>query len=103
MDILALTVVVEERSLQRYREHAARPDVDADTRKVLESVSRDEKWHISWIRGRLEQMAQETEGGVVKMNEALDRYREIDRQVYAELLEKEREVFGEILPLHETA
>jgi bacterioferritin (cytochrome b1) len=103
MDILALTVVVEERSLQRYREHAARPDVDAETRKVLESVSRDEKWHISWIRGRLEQMAQETEGGVVKMNEALDRYREIDRQVYAELLEKEREVFGEILPLHETA
>jgi len=103
MDILALTVVVEERSLQRYREHAARPEVDSETRKVLESVSRDEKWHISWIRGRLEQMAEETEDGVAKMNEALDRYREIDRQVYAELLEKEREVFGDVLALHATA
>lgn len=102
MDILALTVVVEERSLQRYREHAARPDVDAETRKVLESVSQDEKWHISWIRGKLEEMAEATEGGVEKMNEALIRYREIDKQVYAELLQKEREVFADGAPLGAT-
>jgi bacterioferritin (cytochrome b1) len=103
MDILALTVVVEERSLARYSEHASRADVDPETRKVLESVSQDEKWHISWIRGKLEQIAKETEGGVEKMNEALARYREIDAQVYAELLQKERDVFGEVLPLHATA
>jgi bacterioferritin (cytochrome b1) len=103
IDILALTVIVEERSLQRYGEHAARPDVDAETRRVLDSVSQDEKWHISWIRAKLEQLANQTEAGVEKMNEALARYREIDRQVYAELLEKERAVFGEVLPLHATA
>lgn len=103
MDILALTVVVEERSLARYSEHASRADVDPETRKVLESVSQDEKWHISWIRAKLEQIAKETEGGVEKMNEALARYREIDAQVYAELLQKERDVFGEVLPLHATA
>src|SRR5262245_5215680 len=38
-DLLALTVVVEERSLARYEEHAARPDTDVATRKVLESVA----------------------------------------------------------------
>lgn len=103
MDILALTVVVEERSLARYTEHAARPDVDPETRKVLKSVSKDEKWHISWIRGKLEEMAEATEGGVERMNAALARYREIDEQVYAELLQKERDLFGEVLPLHATA
>ena len=103
IDILALTVVVEERSFQRYREHAARPDVDPETRKVLETVSTDEKWHISWIRGKLEQLAKETDGGIEKMNEALERYRAIDQQVYAELLEKEREVFGQARPLDATA
>lgn len=90
LEILALTVVVEERSLARYTEHAARPDVDPATRAVLESVSKDEKWHISWIRKRLEQVAAETEDGVVKMHEALAKYREIDEQVYAELRAKER-------------
>jgi bacterioferritin (cytochrome b1) len=94
IDILALTVVVEERSFQRYTEHAARADVDPETRKVLEQVSHDEKWHISWIRAKLEELAKQTEGGIDKMNEAMARYREIDAQVYAELQQKEREVFG---------
>jgi bacterioferritin (cytochrome b1) len=95
IDILALTVVVEERSFQRYTEHAARADVDAETRKVLEQVSTDEKWHISWIRAKLEDIAKQTEGGIEKMNEAMTRYREIDAQVYAELQRKEREVFAD--------
>jgi bacterioferritin (cytochrome b1) len=71
IDILALTVVVEERSYQRYTEHAAWPGVDSQTRKVLQQVSKDEKWHISWMRAKLEELAAETEAGVAKMNEAL--------------------------------
>lgn len=90
IEILALTVVVEERSLARYGEHAARPGVDPETLEILHSVSKDEKWHISWIRAKLEDLAAKTEGGVEKMNEALARYYEIDKHVYAELLEKER-------------
>ena len=103
IDILALTVIVEERSFQRYTEHAARTDVDPETRKVLEQVSTDEKWHISWIRAKLEDLAKQTEDGIEKMNEALERYREIDAQVYAELQEKERQVFANGSSLHETA
>ncbi|HYD47150.1 MAG TPA: ferritin-like domain-containing protein [Terriglobales bacterium] len=94
IEILALTVVVEERSLARYQEHAARPDVEPETLAILQQVSKDEKWHISWIRAKLEQLAKETEGGVEKMGTALARYHQIDEQVYRELLEKERRVFG---------
>jgi bacterioferritin (cytochrome b1) len=103
IDILALTVVVEERSYQRYTEHAAWPEVDPETLAVLRQVSKDEKWHIAWMRGKLEQLAAATEDGIDKMNEALARYRKIDQQVYGELLEREREIFGEPLPLHATA
>jgi len=95
IDILALTVVVEERAYQRYVEHAARPNVAPEILEVLSEVTKDEKWHISWIKAKLEELAAAAAGGVERMNEALARYREIDRQVYAELLAKERAAFEE--------
>jgi bacterioferritin (cytochrome b1) len=97
LDILALTVVVEERSYQRYTEHAQRPDVDAETLAILREVSKDEKWHIAWITAKLEEVAPGA-GGPDRMREALERYREIDRQVYSELVLKERAAFAEVDP-----
>lgn len=94
LDILALTVVVEERSHQRYSEHAERPDLDPKTRAILREVTQDEKWHIAWIRGKLEEVAA-ANGGLERMHDALARYREIDRQVYAELRAKEQSTFAE--------
>lgn len=102
IDILALTVVVEERSHQRYTDHAARANVDAETMAVLSEVTKDEKWHISWIRAKLEEIAQAEPGGVEKMNAAMERYREIDRQVYGELLAKERAIFASPAPADTT-
>jgi bacterioferritin (cytochrome b1) len=95
MDILALTVVVEERSHERYTDHAQRPGVDPETLAVLNEVTKDEKWHISWIKGKLEEIAASAPGGVEKMHAAMERYRDIDRQVYGELLAKERAVFSQ--------
>ena len=94
IDILALTVVVEERAYQRYTEHSARPDIEPEILEVLREVTKDEKWHISWIKAKLEEIAT-AEGALDRMQEALERYREIDRQVYAELQAKERAAFGE--------
>lgn len=95
IDILALTVIVEERSYQRYTAHAQRPDVDPETLALLREVSKDEKWHIAWIKGKLEEVCASS-GGPQRMHEALERYREIDRQVYGELLAKEHAAFGEL-------
>src|SRR6185295_9322750 len=97
IDILALTVVVEERSFQRYTEHAERPDIDPETLTILSEVTKDEKWHIAWIKGKLEEIAA-ADGGPARMNEALERYREIDRQVYGELQAKERAAFSDPAP-----
>jgi rubrerythrin len=93
VDLFALTVVVEERAQQRYLEHARRPDVDLETREILHAVTKDEKWHIGWIKGKLKELAL-ANGGEEKMLATLARYREIDRKVVAELFAKEREAFG---------
>ncbi len=94
IDLLALTVVVEERAFQRYQEHAARADVDAETLEVLREVTKDEKWHISWVRNKLEELARER-GEEDRMREAIERFERIDQEVYAELRAKEQAVFGE--------
>ena len=100
LDLLALTVVVEERSFDRYQEHAARPDIDDETRNILKEVTKDEKWHISWVKQKLFELAAEEggEGGKEKAEAAMEKYREIDREVYADLRAKELAAFGEPAP-----
>lgn len=94
VDLLALTVVVEERSLSRYTEHAQRSDVDEETRAILEEVSKDEKWHIAWIKGKLDELAAR-DGLTERATEMLDRYRAIDEEVFGELRAKEIAAFRE--------
>jgi len=93
LDLLALTVVVEERSASRYQEHAARPGTDEATLAILKEVTKDEKWHIAWIRGKLMALAKE-EGGVEKAEAAIAKYRQIDAEVYGALKAKEAAILG---------
>ncbi len=88
LHLLALTVVVEQRSLRRYREHLRRPDVPARTQEVLRAVTKDEVWHVDWIRREAREL--EERGGVGRLEQALRRYREVDRAVIAELAEVEQ-------------
>ena len=89
VDLLALTVVVEQRALRRYQEHLQRPGVDERTREVLRAVSKDEGWHIDWIRKKGREIAA-GEGTPDRFDRALERFRAIDREVWAELTELER-------------
>jgi hypothetical protein len=59
----------------------------------LHEVTKDEKWHIGWIKNKLKELAA-ANGGEAKMRATLERYREIDRKVVAEMLVKERDAFG---------
>lgn len=93
IDLLALTVVVEQRALRRYQQHLRRPNVDEDTRAVLKSVTQDEAWHIDWIRKLGRSMAAE-QGASTRFDEAIARYREVDRQVVAHLEAAEQELSG---------
>jgi bacterioferritin (cytochrome b1) len=91
VDLLALTVVVEERAQSRYNAHMALPNVDADTMEVLKSVTKDESWHLSWIEKEMREMAK-AGGNEALADKALDRYRSIDREVWATLAADEAEL-----------
>jgi len=93
IDLFALTVIVEERAQERYLEHARRSDIDPETKEILHEVTKDEKWHIGWIKNKLKEMAA-ANGGEEKMLAALERYRQIDSKVVAEMKAKERAAFG---------
>jgi bacterioferritin (cytochrome b1) len=86
VDLLALTVAVEERARAQYEAHSARPVVDAETRRVLKAVTEDEVWHLSWIEKKMLEIARQ-EGCEQRAIDSLARYREIDRQVWAEVLQ----------------
>jgi bacterioferritin (cytochrome b1) len=91
IELLALTVVVEERARSRYTAHLALPNVDEETRDVLEAVTEDETWHLSWIEGEMRRIAK-AEGSEQRADQALERFREIDREVYATLAADEAEL-----------
>jgi bacterioferritin (cytochrome b1) len=91
VELLALTVVVEERAQSRYMAHAALPNVDEPTREVLKAVTEDETWHLSWIEKKMREIAHE-EGDESEADEALERYRAIEREVYATLAADEAEL-----------
>ncbi len=84
VDLLALTVVVEQRALKRYQEHLKRDLVPERTLEVLRSVTKDEGWHIDWVRQKAREIAA-AQGAPDRFDEALDRFRAIDREVWAEL------------------
>jgi bacterioferritin (cytochrome b1) len=89
VDLLALTVVVEQRALKRYHEHLKRDDVPERTREVLSAVSKDEGWHIDWIRRKAREIAA-AQGEPERFEQAVERFRAIDREVWAEMEELER-------------
>jgi hypothetical protein len=55
-------------------------------------VTKDEKWHLSWIEHKLYELA--GADGAERVREMLARYRDVDRRVFAELESKERATFG---------
>ena len=91
VEVLGLTVVVEERAQSRYMAHAALPNVDAETREVLKAVTEDETWHLSWIEKKMREVARE-EGQEAHADAILERYRQIDREVFATLAADEAEL-----------
>ena len=94
IDLLALTVVVEERSFQRYQEHAQRDPTS--TKKPWRSCKRSRRTRSGTSPGSTGSSTRwpQQEGGVERVAQAIEKYREIDRQVYGELLAKEQEAFG---------
>lgn len=89
VDLLALTLVAEERALERYTAQAEHPAVDAATREVLRAVSADERWHITWVRERLFDLACERHIDEPRILQKIACYKAAEEQLYAALLRAE--------------
>ncbi len=89
IELLALTLVAEQRALQRYGAHMKRDDVSQATRDVLEAVTRDEYWHVDWVQKKARELAEKL-GEPERVDAALEFFRKADREVVAELEETER-------------
>jgi bacterioferritin (cytochrome b1) len=94
LELLALTCVVEERAQRRYEEHAARPDVDADTLVVLKQMRGDEEDHLAWVKEKLAELEQIE--GVEKVAATLDRFRKLEEEAFAEMQADEQAALQEI-------
>jgi bacterioferritin (cytochrome b1) len=94
VDLLALTYVVEERADKRYEEHASRADVDPETLKVLQEMRKDEDWHLTWVGEALKEL--EKTVGAEKVAAALERYRALEAEAFAEMLADEQKALREI-------
>lgn len=93
VDLFALTVVVEERSHKRYSEHAASPYCDAKTREILEAVTKDEKWHITWMDEWLDKLAARARRGT-DPRAVIAHYRVAEEEVFEEMKDEERRWLG---------
>lgn len=93
IELLALTVVVEQRALRRYQEHLRRSDVPERTLEVLRAVTRDEGWHIDWVRKKARELAA-AEGDPELFERLLEKYRHIDREVMDEIDDLERRLLA---------
>ena len=93
IDLFALTVVVEERSVKRYTEHARSGICDPKTLAVLREVTQDERWHISWMEEWLTKLAR-ADGKEDRVADVLARYRRVEEQVFEEMKDMEREWIG---------
>jgi len=93
VDLFGLTVIVEERSVRRYTEHAASPFCDDVTRELLDELTKDEKWHISWMEEWMLRLARER-GVEDKARAQLEHYRQIETEIFETFKEEERRWLG---------
>ncbi len=94
MEILAITQVFEKRVVGQYTLHAKSPNVPDIVVETIETIMKDEKWHIKWIRDALKDM--ETEYGADNIKDTLKRFTLADREVYQKTALEHQERIGDL-------
>lgn len=94
LEVLALTQVFEKRVLSHFQDHLRWPNTHPAVVRTLERMIAEEAGHIGWVKLRLDRYGREKGEAVVA--ETLRRFAEVDRKVYAGLIEY-RERFRELV------
>ncbi len=77
LDVLCFTQIFERRVHTRFFEELRRPGTPEPARRAYRRMMEDEKDHLGWVAAWLREQPGAADG--------LERYREIDRVVFAEL------------------
>ncbi|MBZ5619993.1 MAG: ferritin-like domain-containing protein [Acidobacteriia bacterium] len=85
-EVLLLTRVFEERIYCHFVRHLERPETHALVKATLKTMLEDERGHLEWVGERLARYEAE---GMTFLPALGEKYREIDRRIYAEALECE--------------
>ncbi|MEO7836318.1 MAG: ferritin-like domain-containing protein [Acidimicrobiales bacterium] len=92
MEVLAITLIFERRVINQYVKHLAVPDLDAEIGATISRIMEDERWHVQWVREALTGL--EGRFGQEHVETTLHRYRDADREVYAQALAEYEERFA---------
>lgn len=92
MEVLAITLVFERRVINQYAKHLAAPGIQPEVGETISRIMEDERWHVQWVRDALGVL--ETRFGGEHVKATLERYREADREVYAQALHEYEERFA---------
>ncbi len=84
MEVMAITQIFEKRVISQYNQHMRFSRVHPAIRQTIETIMRDERWHVRYVREALEAM--EERYGVGEIKDTLARYAAADQEVYAKTL-----------------
>lgn len=99
LELLGITQIFEKRVIQQYRAHQKRKGIHPVVAAALKDIMSDEQWHLKWVKDQLK--ALEKQHGKQAVADTVERYREIDERVYAEIAPFESEpwkIFGKDAP-----
>jgi rubrerythrin len=85
-EVLLLTRVFEERIYCHFQRHLQRPQTNGLVKAILETMLADERGHLQWVGDRL---ARYETDGMTFLAELGEKYREVDRRIYAQAIEYE--------------
>lgn len=95
MEVLAITLVFERRVINQYAKHLALPHLQGEIAGTIHRIMQDERWHVQWVRDALAGL--EERFGKDHVEGTLRRYRQADREVYAQALSEYEERLGFLL------
>ncbi len=85
LEVLALTQVFEKRVLRHFRDHLNLPGTHPAVARTLRRMVAEEVGHIGWVKDHLDRCA--CDMGEATVAETLRRFADVDRKVYAGLIE----------------
>ncbi len=99
MEILAVTLVFEQRVIHQYSRHLKLPGLHPEVATTFSRIMVDEKWHLHWVREALQGM--EDQYGKEHIKETLDRNKAADCEIYAKTLQEYDERLAFLVTKHE--